>query len=138
MTAERVVVGDAAGAMRRQLGPTAWAALETMVSRSVVRDDALVVETSVRSLGAELGLAKDTVARALVTLRAAGVLTGVQARAASGTFAVGEYFVRVAADVLAIAPADDEQLVPGRVHSPSVRARRAVHVAAEQLALLAE
>ena len=50
---------------------------------------------SVRSLAASLGLAKDTVARALGRLRRAGLVAATQTRTRAGMFATGSYRLTV-------------------------------------------
>jgi DNA-binding transcriptional regulator YhcF (GntR family) len=50
---------------------------------------------SVRSMAARLGLAKDTVARALNRLRRAGLVTPVQSRTSAGVFAAGRYLLTI-------------------------------------------
>ena len=50
---------------------------------------------SVRSLAAQLGLAKDTVARALVRLRLAGLVDASQSRTATGVYATGCYTLTI-------------------------------------------
>lgn len=87
----------AATALRRQLGPTAWAVLEELVARSDGPAARCAAATSVRSLAAELGVSKDTVARALARLCEAGIVTAAQPRASSGTFTAGSYLIAVPA-----------------------------------------
>ncbi len=60
--------------MRARLGPTAWVVLEELLLRA---DPAGQVGEGVRGLAAGLGLDKDTVARGLRRLRAAGLVTVV-------------------------------------------------------------
>ena len=76
----------------RQLGTTAWAVLEVLRQRSVSDDHGdLVVHVSIRSLAVELGLAKNTVHRALRRLRERGLIDAREARTAAGTFWCGHY-----------------------------------------------
>jgi hypothetical protein len=66
-----VVVGPAAGAVRRVVGPVAWCALEHLAaSPPVGHGDEDTVAASVRSLAGELGVSKHMAHRALVVLRA--------------------------------------------------------------------
>jgi len=81
--------------MRRRLGPTAWVVLETLLARSTGPDERCEAIATTRTLAKDLGLAKDTVARALVKLRRAGVVTACQTRAAAGTFTTGSYVIVV-------------------------------------------
>ena len=76
----------------RRLGPTAWAVLEVLRERSTVDDRGEVfADTSVRSLAEELGLAKNTVHRALRRLRRHGLINARQNRTSADMFARGEY-----------------------------------------------
>jgi DNA-binding transcriptional MocR family regulator len=56
-----------------------------------------VASVSIRTLADRLGLAKDTVARALGRLRRAGLVTARQARTDTGVFATGCYVLDVPA-----------------------------------------
>ena len=68
-----VVLTRAACSAKAALGPTAWVVLEELaLGAERGSDGRLVVTTSVRRLGAALGLDKDTVARALARLSAGG------------------------------------------------------------------
>jgi len=57
--------------------------LEEMVQRSTGSGDHVVAQVSIRSLASSLGLAKDTVGRAVRRLRDLGVIVAVQARSES-------------------------------------------------------
>ena len=127
-----VAIGPGGGALRRQLGPTAWVVLETTVARAHRRDSVLVADTSARSLAAELGLAKNTVARALLVSREAGVLMFTQTRASDGSFAAGRYLVELSPNVLTVAvQTSDAPIRPRSAH-------RLTPASVEQLALLPE
>lgn len=80
--------------LRRDLGPTAWCALECLLERA---DGGPVVVASVRSLAADLGVAKNTAHRALVSLVRAGIAEPVQERAADGRFRPGGYRLELGA-----------------------------------------
>ena len=54
-----------------------------MVQRSTGSGDHVVAQVSIRSLASSLGLAKDTVGRAVRRLRDLGVIVAVQARSES-------------------------------------------------------
>jgi DNA-binding transcriptional ArsR family regulator len=86
-----VVLDSRSVELRRRLGPTAWVVFEELLLASTGPADACCSSVSVRSLAAQLGLAKDTVARALMRLRRAGLITSAQTRSATGTFASGSY-----------------------------------------------
>ena len=90
-----LVLEPAARALRREFGPTSWSVLEEMLLCSTADVDDCTAAVSVRTLGASLGLAKDTVARALRRLQAAGIVTAVTARTPAGTFAAGGYRITV-------------------------------------------
>lgn len=88
-----VTLTASARPLRRTLGPVAWAVLEELVfdAEPDPGGDLLVV-TNVRLLAMNLGLSKDTVARALTRLIDAGhVRREGTDRSAGGRFAVGAY-----------------------------------------------
>jgi DNA-binding IclR family transcriptional regulator len=97
VTGGKVVVGPVARAVVVRVGPVAWVVLERMAQQAIADGDDLLVCASVRSLASELGLAKDTVARALRRLRRAGLLEFVGER-----FERGSYRLTVPADVLRV------------------------------------
>lgn len=80
MTRSASLVIDTAVAAphRRRVGPTAWIVLEALAMRAT--DDPATVITNVRELGLELGLSKDTVARALHTLADTGLVDRLDVR----------------------------------------------------------
>lgn len=90
-----VVRGHGATILRRQLGATAWAVLEELVTRSHGPSVACAAAATVRSLSGDLGVSKDTVARALGRLRDAGIVTAEQSRASTGMFTSGSYRIVV-------------------------------------------
>ena len=90
-----VVVGAAAGELRRALGPTSWVVLEELLLCSIGPADAFVAQVSVRALAASLGLAKDTGGRAICRLRYAGLVRVVQQRTVAGIFDTGTYRIAV-------------------------------------------
>lgn len=81
-------VGQRTAALRRDLGPTAWCALECLLERA---GEGGVATASVRSLAVDLGVAKNTAHRALVALVRAGIAEPVQDRSADGRFRSGGY-----------------------------------------------
>lgn len=98
MTAEPrsfAVRGAEAAVLRRRLGPTAWAVLEQLIARSHGFTGTCVATATVRSLAVELGVSKDTAARAVGRLRATGLVAVEQARESTGTFATGSYRIDV-------------------------------------------
>ena len=75
--------------LRRRLGPAPWFVLEELVLVGAAEG----AETNVRSLAAGLSLNKDTVARALGRLRAAGLVVAEPQGSCAGRFAAGRYRV---------------------------------------------
>jgi DNA-binding transcriptional MocR family regulator len=91
------VVSAAAGSLRRRLGPTGWTVLETMLAHSTGTPATCETAATTRTLAVELGLSKDTVARALGALRRDGLIEASQDRTAAGTFTSGRYRIVVPA-----------------------------------------
>lgn len=92
--AARAVVLDAGcGALRRRLGALPWVALEVLTARAVEVEGERVAAIGVRGLAFELGVAKDTAARALGVLRAEGLIVLGQRRDGGGHFAEATYVV---------------------------------------------
>jgi hypothetical protein len=132
ITARITLTLDArAAAVRRSVGPTAWVVLEELLACSTDVDadvDGMRrAVVSVRALAASIGLAKDTVARALRRLCLEGLLVGEQRRTERGVFDAGSYRVTVPAGVT-VASRDE-------VARPTRRAGRVAPPASEQLAL---
>ena len=90
-----LVLGTGSVELRRRLGPTAWVVFEELLLASTDTADGYRASVSVRAMSARLGLAKDTVARALIRLRRAGLVTPAQARSSNGVFATGSYVLAV-------------------------------------------
>jgi len=103
-TRRSVVVGPKAHELRRYVGSASWAVLEEMMQVATGPSDRLVAEVSIRSLATTLGVAKDTVARAVHRLRDLGVIEADQRRADSGVFQTGVYRLAVPTACLAVAP----------------------------------
>jgi len=88
----------AAGPVRVAVGATAWWVLEALAARGVRGAAVIEVEGSSRALAVELGVSKDTIARALAVLGRAGVLCRVDHRdRRSGRFLATTYQVDLAA-----------------------------------------
>lgn len=98
-----LVLGPRAHELRAYVGTTAWSVLEEMMQRSTGDGDHIVAGVSIRSLASSLGLAKDTVARAVRGLSDLGVVAAVQARSDSGVFDAGSYRLAVPAGCLSLA-----------------------------------
>ena len=119
-----IVLGPAAHELRRHVGATAWVVLDEMLQRSTGDGDQVVAEVSIRSLGSSLGLAKDTVARAVRRLRELGAIEARQVRTSAGVFDVGSYCVTVPAVCLHLVstpqpPVSESAPRPARAASPS-------------------
>jgi hypothetical protein len=95
-----LVVGEGAAAVQREVGATAWAALEVLASQADRRGNHLVVAASVRGVADALGLAKNTAHRAVRRLVEAGLVAPDQARASDGRFVAGAYVLALPPDVL--------------------------------------
>ena len=95
-----IAPGPHSAELRKQLGPTAWCALECLVERS---DDGRTTLATVRSVAADLGVAKNTAHRAMSTLARAGLVESVQTRDGEGRFEPGRYLLHLG-DLSAIPP----------------------------------
>jgi DNA-binding transcriptional MocR family regulator len=94
-TRRTIVLGPKAHELRAYVGSTAWSVLEEMMQRSTGDGDHVVAQVSIRSLASSLGLAKDTVARAVRRLRDVGVIQAEQRRSDRGVFQTGSYVLDV-------------------------------------------
>ena len=94
-TERRVVLTAGSVKLRRRLDPTAWVVFEQLLLESTGNGDTCEASVSVRSLATQLGLAKDTVARALIRLRRAGLVDASQSRTATGVYATGCYTLTI-------------------------------------------
>lgn len=113
----KVVVGADARSFRRAIGLTAWAVLEELLLDAHVDDhSALIARTNVRRLASQLGVSKDTAARAISRLVRAGVVERVVAeRGPRGALPTSRYRidlaqvdgVTVAADAQEVSPATE-------------------------------
>ena len=90
-TRRTIVLGPRAHELRSYVGSTAWVVLEEMMQRSTGDGDHVVAQVSIRSLASSLGLAKDTVSRAVRRLRDLDVIQAEQRRSDSGVFQTGSY-----------------------------------------------
>jgi DNA-binding transcriptional ArsR family regulator len=106
--------------VRRRLGPTAWVVFEELLLASTGSGDCYEASVSVRSLAAQLGLAKDTVARGLTRLRVAGLVSNCQSRTESGTFTTGTYQLKIPTSVTFD---DDTAAEPSTVTTPRAPTR---------------
>jgi hypothetical protein len=131
-TRRTIVLGPKAHELRAYVGSTAWVVLEEMMQCSAGDGDHVVAQVSIRSLASSLGLAKDTVNRAVRRLCDLGVIDAVQARAESGVFEAGSY--RLAVSVVCLAVACPSQLSV----APSAPRPSAARRSSGQLSLLSE
>lgn len=97
-----ILVGPAAAPLRRSLGPLPWCALECLIANATLDEAGPVVDASVRSLAADLGVAKNTAHRGLTALIAAGVASAERRRRSDGTFGPGRYRLHVDEEVLSV------------------------------------
>ena len=91
----RLVVGEGAATIRREVGATSWAALEELAARD--SDSSLdgLVSASVRDIADELGVSKNTAHRAIRRLVDAGLVAPIQDRSTDGRFLAGTYRLSV-------------------------------------------
>lgn len=136
----RVVLGPSAHVLRRRVDAPAWMVLEEMLEHSEPDStgDSRVAVVSVRSLAASLGVAKDTVHRAVARLRDLGVVEPQQARTSEGSFSAGGY--RLDIPVACMSIVDDSSSAQNRPPAPETRVRRAPAPSrvSDQLSLLLE
>ena len=105
----RLVLGEGATAVRRQVGPTSWAALEVL---AVLGDGDGRAVASVRHVADELGISKNAAHRAIRRLVDAGIVSPLQARSLDGRFLIGSYRLEVPADALQRVPVEPTSLAP--------------------------
>ena len=121
---QRLTLGPAAPTMRRDLGPIAWSVLQCVAAGAVEHAGYATSCTSVRRVSAELGLAKDTVARALRRLAGERLDTYVAARADDGRFGSSHYRLTIPPDVFVHAVAALSSEVPRSKPSRPARPSR--------------
>lgn len=130
-TSDRAVtLGAGAPQLRRQLGPTAWSALEVLAATVNADGEALA---SVRTVAAELGVAVNTAQRAIARLRRAGIVEHSQGRSVDGHFAIAAYRLEIPDDVFIVLTAPNDRR-PTR--SPSSHRPAKSSPLTEQLLLL--
>ena len=124
----RLAFGPAAPGLRRALGPVGWVVLESLADSSIDRSGATVSEMSVRGPADEIGLAKDTIARAIQRLQRAGLVSRIEARLIDGRFGHGCYVLDIPDDLFNVCAA--------RVPSPTTRSRADQAISSTQRAAL--
>lgn len=93
-TRRLVIDLDAAWAVRRALGPTAWFVLEALATQAPTSEPRVEMACSSRVLGERLDMSKDTVARALRRLASVGIVKRIDHRNyLSGRFESSAYVV---------------------------------------------
>jgi len=127
-----IVLGPRAHELRAYAGTTAWVVLEEMMQCSTGVGDHVVAQVSTRSLASSLGLAKDTVARAVRCLRDLGATVAFQARSESGVFEAGSYRLAVPVACISVACSSPPSVAPSAPRSSSARR------SSGQLSLLSE
>lgn len=105
----RLVLGEGANAVRREVGPTSWAALEALVA---LGDGDGRAVASVRHVADELGISKNAAHRAIRRLVDAGLVTPLQERSTDGRFLTGSYGLEVPADALRCVPVEPTSPAP--------------------------
>ena len=134
-TRRTVVVGPAAHELRRYVGATSWVVLEEMMQAASGPAGRLVAEVSIRSLAASLGLAKDTVTRAVRRLRDVGVIEVEQRRSQRGVFQAGVYRIAVPTSCLAVVASTTQRSRTSSTKPPRRTPRTTPSSGSRQLAL---
>lgn len=112
------VPSDRRRSLCRTVGPTAWAVLEELIDGAEGMCPLPVVHTNVRRLAADLGLSKDTVARALRGLLDAGLVARSSGRDPGGRFGGTTYVLDAAS--LGLAEAIDPPQRRARKRAPKL------------------
>ncbi len=131
-TRRTIVLGSRAHELRADVDPMAWVVLEEMMQRSTGDGDHVVAQVSIRSLASSLGLAKDTVGRAVRRLCDLGVIAAVQARSESGVFEAGSYRLAVPVACMSVVWPSQPSVCPSAARRSSARR------SSGQLSLLSE
>jgi DNA-binding transcriptional MocR family regulator len=138
--AERsLVIDESCGPLRRGVGPVAWSVLEELVLLGDIADGTFVANVSLRTLARRLGLSKDTINRAMLRLRAAGLVTCGAHPDDTGRFAAGSYRVdllRVPIRRIDVDPAPMSTDPASRARRSPMRQSHRRQIAATQLELL--
>lgn len=121
--ARTLTLGPAAPSMRRAVGSIAWCVLEHLAETAEDRAGDTVSYESVRGIAGALGVAKDTVARALRRLADADLVTHVPGRTDDGRFAPSHYQLMVPVDVFPDLPVTTPITQSTRPHRSTNRPR---------------
>lgn len=125
-----LTLGPGAPEIRRTVGPIAWAVLECVATNAVERADEAVSYESVRGIADSLGLAKDTVARALRRLAGERLVAHVASRGHDGRFGPSHYRLDLPPDLFLV------PCKPGPMHAPPMPSRPSRRPPATQLSLI--
>ena len=91
-----LVVGAASAGLRRELGPTPWSVLETLVLAARRTGlGGLVAGVNGREIATAVGVGRDAATKALALLRARGLIMLDQPRGDGGQFRAVRYEIRV-------------------------------------------
>lgn len=136
--ATRLVIDfNQASSVRRALGPTAWFVLESLAEQALDCQPQVEMASSSRVLGERLDISKDTVARALRRLAAAGIVERIDHRNyVSGRFESSAYAVNLAAAGLSIEAVSHRAEDTAQDASPRPVSRVAPDRSGDQLSLL--
>lgn len=131
----RLVLGQGANDVRREVGPTSWAALEVLAE---LGDGDGRAVASVRHVADELGISKNAAHRAIRRLVDAGVVRPHQERSPNGRFLIGSYRLEVPVDALQRVPVEPSSCapIPKRTTRRSAATRRHSADDTTQLSLL--
>ena len=99
-----VVVSAASRALRRQLRPLVWVALEEVALDAVAEGGRLVARTSARQVAEQLGLDAGTAAAALRVLRQRGLLVLEREKGPVGRFGLSVYVLGPVAGLTVLSP----------------------------------
>lgn len=137
-TRRPVIVRPASAHLRRVLDAGTWVLLEELLARSVGDTESSATTASIRDLAGSLGVAKDTIGRAVARLRSHGLLTVEQSRAGDGVFASTTYRISVPADMFDLTADTMPAAVPDVcIAAPEKRAAKRSHLVDDwQLSLL--
>ncbi len=80
-----IVLDPTSRLWRSRLGALPWTVLEVLALSAVPTTEGWTARVGVRDLGASLGITKDTAARAVATLRSAGLVLAVRVPVEGGS-----------------------------------------------------
>ena len=105
--AATLMVSAASRALRRQLRPLVWVALEEVALDAVYEADRFVARTSARQVAERLGVDPGTAAGALRDLRRQGLLTLEREQGPSGRFGLSVYVLGSISGLTVVSPSAD-------------------------------